>query len=302
MPLNSTRRSPRPACPVRPDVGGAAPSCRAASGTAPARAAGRLGRGAGWTPRAASCSPGIARIREPEAEPVALLREPRDRASPAPRPSARAAAAVVQQHDRAVGRLLADLLLHGGDDRVSAGAFPVARVDVPAQRLHAVLGGQLGHFGRPVAAGRPEPLDGRPGRGSGQRASRADHLVRDPLGVTFGEQFVVGVRVVAQPHPGVDQLPDQRLLPGDVAAHHAERGDGAVLLEDREDLRRPARVGAVVEGERDGVAVGEPVEQRRARHDWRRGDELDLHRRRFRRRGGGDGGSGDRNRGRPERW
>jgi hypothetical protein len=92
--------------------------------------------------------------------------------------------------------------------------------------------------------------------------------------------------VVAQPHPGVDDLPDQVLVPHSLLAHHAERRDGAVASQDAEHPGCPPSVRPVVEGERDGAVVGQLVEDRRPDHDGFRRVELDLaHRRHGRRRG-----------------
>ena len=170
------------------------------------------------------------------------------------------AAGVVQQHHLAGTLRVAggDLGQHVVDDLVHAGPLPVFGVDVQADRdvahplrdpdRHQLVGG--GRFGV-AEVGRAE----QPHRAPGKRLEQA-------LGGVEFQRHDAG-RAVAEVRVGEGVVADVVAL-GDFALHQPrrhlgvraddeERGRHVLGLEDVEDLRRPLRIGAVIEGQRDLV-------------------------------------------------
>ena len=145
------------------------------------------------------------------------------------------------------------------DDRLDAGPLPVLGIDVqPDRDVAAVLrlergadfvgGGRLGV----AEIGRAEQLE----RAAGERLEQP--LRRVELDVGFGvrraRQIGVRVGVAADLVPLGDDPFEQTALGQRILADDEEGRGHALALEDVEDLRRPLRVGPVVEGQRDFVA------------------------------------------------
>ncbi|CAL2066125.1 hypothetical protein GPN2_13903 [Streptomyces murinus] len=235
-----------------------------AGGSTEGPAGERIGRTAGGRPKGAA-----ARSAHGEAEAVALLLQPRQQGAQRGHGLRAVAARVVEEQGGPVGQLAPD----GGDDGVRARPLEVLGVHVPAQRPHPVRRGELPAVRRERAARRPVVhRPDAPGRLGYLPLGVQDllRLVRLGLVVHGG---VVRHRVVAQPVPGRDHLLDDVRVRLRLGADHAERRLDAVLPQHLEHLRGPGRVGAVVDGDVDGVraAVGGVGDDGGHGHRLRRG-------------------------------
>ena len=167
---------------------------------------------------------------------------------------------VVEEHDAALGAARCD----PAHDRVDPRTPPVLAVEIrerdhvsPASQM--LVGPLLGIVdgGRHRRVRRPDE-PGTDSDGAGDRALRQRDLQR-PLPVGDGREIRVRERVIPELEALTVQRADDVRVARHLAADDEERRRDSEAPERGRDPRRPARVGAVVEAERDLVAGGATV-------------------------------------------